>query len=267
MMPKLLSIRATIKYGAKSVLRNAQLELEPGEVLGIVGQSGCGKSSLALALLGLLKWRGGSIEGSILFKDRELTSLSEAALRAMRGKDIALVLQSPMSALNPALRIGTQLREAWSLHASGTSAECGNAIRDALTAVSLPSDGEFLRRYPSQLSVGQAQRVLIGMAILHRPSLLIADEATSALDAITAADILRLFAELNQKLRMSILFISHDLPSVANLCHRVAILHEGEVVESATPAQIFARPQHPYTQRLVAAMPRVPASANATSAK
>jgi len=141
------------------------------------------------------------------------------------------------------------------------------AIREALTNVSLPSDDEFLKRFPAQLSVGQAQRVLIGMAILHKPSLLIADEATSALDAITAAEILTLFADLNQKLGMSILFISHDLPSVANLCHRVAILHQGEVVEIAPPAELFAHPQHPYTKQLVAALPRVPGTAGVASAR
>jgi ABC-type dipeptide/oligopeptide/nickel transport system ATPase component len=153
------------------------------------------------------------------------------------------------------------------LHANGSRTQRDAAIREALANVSLPSADEFLKRFPAQLSVGQAQRVLIGMAILHKPALLIADEATSALDAITAAEILKLFAELNQRLGMSILFISHDLPSVANLCHRVAILHNGEVVEMAAPAELFAHPQHPYTRQLVAALPRVPGAANGVSAR
>ena len=265
-MPALLSIRATLKYGDKAVLRNVTLEVAPGEVVGIVGQSGCGKSSLALALLGLLEMKGGRAEGTIAFAGQELTKLSEGEYRRMRGSKMALVLQSPMSALNPALRIGTQLREAWSLHANGSRTQRNAAIREALANVSLPSDDEFLKRFPAQLSVGQAQRVLIGMAILHKPALLIADEATSALDAITAAEILKLFAELNQRLGMSILFISHDLPSVADVCHRVAILHNGEVVEVAPPAELFARPQHPYTKQLVSALPRVPGLANGAPA-
>ena len=266
-MTPLVSIRATLKYGDKAVLRDTALEVAPGEIVGIVGQSGCGKSSLALALLGLLHMKGGRVDGTISFAGEELTKLSESGYRKLRGSKMALVLQSPMTALNPALRIGTQLKEAWSLHANGSRAVRDAAIREALTNVSLPSDDEFLTRFPAQLSVGQAQRVLIGMAILHKPSLLIADEATSALDAITAAEILKLFADLNQKLGMSILFISHDLPSVANLCHRVAILHDGEVVELAAPAEVFAHPQHPYTKQLVAALPRVPGAGNGASVR
>jgi ABC-type glutathione transport system ATPase component len=263
----LLSIRATISYGQKSVLGNVSLDVARGEVLGVVGQSGCGKSSLALALLGLLKLKGGRAEGTLDFRGTDLLNLGESELRKLRGKDISLVLQSPMSALNPALRIGTQLREAWKLHASGSREDCKRGLQQALADVSLPSDDEFLRRMPSQLSVGQAQRVLIAMAILHRPALLIADEPTSALDAITAAEILKLFSELNQRLGMTMLFISHDLPSVANLCHRVAIVHQGEIVELDTPVQIFSAPKHPYTKQLVGALPKVPALLSSAAAR
>ncbi|MGD0569156.1 MAG: ATP-binding cassette domain-containing protein, partial [Candidatus Sulfotelmatobacter sp.] len=180
----------------------------------------------------------------------------ERELRALRGRAIALVLQSPLSSLNPALKIRTQLKEAWRAHASGTSADCANAIRASLHSVSLPSDDEFLRKYPSQMSVGQAQRVLIAMAVMHRPALLIADEATSALDVITQSEILALFRELNRSTGMAILYISHDLASVAGICDRIAILHHGEIVECGATNQIFTDPQHEYTQRLMAAMPR-----------
>ncbi len=178
--------------------------------------------------------------------------------RAPRGREISIVLQSPLSSLNPALRIGSQLSEAWRAHATGTQVECAAAISSALSSVSLPNDADFLRRRSGQLSVGQAQRVIIAMAILHRPGLLIADEATSALDTITQSEILRLFAQLNRELGMGILYISHDLLSVAALCHRIAILNAGEIVECGPPSQIFGAPRHAYTQKLVAALPRLP---------
>jgi ABC-type dipeptide/oligopeptide/nickel transport system ATPase component len=160
--------------------------------------------------------------------------------------------------LNPALKIRTQLKEAWRAHASGSKSECLAAIRAALESVSLPSSDEFLRKYPSQMSVGQAQRVLIAMAVMHRPALLIADEATSALDVITQSEILALFRELNRSTGMAILYISHDLASVAGICDRIAILHEGQIVESGTAHQVLTDPQHEYTRRLMAAMPRMP---------
>jgi ABC-type dipeptide/oligopeptide/nickel transport system ATPase component len=171
---------------------------------------------------------------------------------------MSVVLQSPLTALNPSLRIGAQLKEAWRAHARGTAGECLAAIRTALRSVSLPEDDEFLRRRPSQLSVGQGQRVTIAMAILHRPALLIADEATSALDTITQSEILRLFAQLNREMNMAVLYISHDLLSVAALCHRIAILHEGEIAECDTPDVIFDSPRHPYTRKLIAALPSRP---------
>jgi ABC-type dipeptide/oligopeptide/nickel transport system ATPase component len=225
-------------------------------MLGLVGQSGAGKSTLALSLLRLLDFRA-TVQGSICLNGRELSKLSEREMRQIRGREIALVLQSPLSSLNPALRIGTQLAEAWKAHARGPQSECEACLRQALFDVQLPVDREFLRRYSSQLSVGQAQRVLIAMAILHRPPLLIADEPTSALDVITQAEILGLFAKLNRELGMAVLYISHDLLSVGQLCHRVAILHEGEIVECAPAAEIFSSPAHPYTQRLMQALPRL----------
>jgi ABC-type glutathione transport system ATPase component len=256
--PILLSAHLSVRYAGKPpVLRGVKLEIQRGEVLGLVGQSGSGKSTLAMAILGLLDKKRSPAEGTIRFEDAELLQLSERELRALRGRSIALVLQSPLSSLNPALRIRTQLKEAWRAHASGTSADCADAIRISLQSVSLPADDDFLRKYPSQMSVGQAQRVLIAMAVMHRPALLIADEATSALDVITQSEILALFRELNRSTGMAILYISHDLASVAGICDRIAILHHGEIVECGTTEQIFASPKHEYTQRLMAAMPRI----------
>jgi ABC-type dipeptide/oligopeptide/nickel transport system ATPase component len=255
----LLSLRLSVDYRNKTgVLRDVFIELRQGEILGLVGQSGSGKSTLSLAILRLLHLKGGTARGNLLFKGEDLFAKTETEMRSLRGREMSIVLQSPLSSLNPALRIGSQLSEAWRAHSSGSRSECAAAISTALASVSLPNDSDFLRRRPSQLSVGQAQRVIIAMAILHRPSLLIADEATSALDTITQSEILRLFAQLNRELRMGILYISHDLLSVAALCHRIAILNAGQILECGSPAQIFGAPQHPYTQKLVAALPRGP---------
>ena len=248
-----------MQYGDKPpVLRDVELELRRGEVLGLIGQSGSGKSTLAMAILGLLDRKRVHAQGSIVFEGSDLLTLREAELRNVRGRKIALVLQSPLSSLNPALKVRTQLRETWRAHASGSSSDCDHAIRNALKSVSLPSDDDFLRKYPAQMSIGQAQRVLIAMAILHRPALLIADEATSALDVITQAEILRLFRELNQTSGMAILYISHDLASVAGVCDRVAILHEGQIAETGITRRVLTNPGHEYTQRLLAAMPKMP---------
>jgi ABC-type glutathione transport system ATPase component len=259
----LLSVQITVRYPGKGpVLRGVSLEIARGEVVGLVGQSGSGKSTLAMAILGLLGRQRATVEGSIIFRGADLLAMRERELRSLRGRAVSLVLQSPLASLNPALEIRTQLREAWRAHSDGkTNDACDHAIESALKSVSLPGrhdDPDFLRKRASQLSVGQAQRVLIAMAILHRPALLIADEATSALDVITQSEILELFARLNRETGMSILYISHDLPSVAGICQRIAILHEGEIVESGPTRQIFTSPVHPYTRRLMAALPQVP---------
>jgi ABC-type glutathione transport system ATPase component len=255
----LLSAHLWLRYGNKPpVLSDVDLDIRRGEVLGLVGQSGSGKSTLAMAILGLLDKKQIHVEGTVAFDGADLLRLSESDLRALRGRKLALVLQSPLSSLNPALKISTQLKEAWRAHASGPRADCQGAIRTALESVSLPSTDEFLRKYPSHMSVGQAQRVLIAMAIMHRPALLIADEATSALDVITQSEILALFRHLNRTTGMAILYISHDLASVAGICDRVAILHRGEIVELGTAQQVLTNPQHEYTQRLMAAMPKMP---------
>src|ERR1700728_289744 len=253
----LLSAHLSVSYGGKAVLRDVEFEIRRGEVLGLVGQSGSGKSTLAMAILGLLDAKRARVEGTINFQGSNLLQLRERELRERRGRVLALVLQSPLSSLNPALKIRTQLKEAWRAHASGPAADCDRAIRAALESVSLPSSDEFLSKYPSQMSVGQAQRVLIAMAVTHRPALLIADEATSALDVITQSEILALFRELNRSTGMAILYISHDLASVAGICDRIAILHAGQVVECNAPAATFANPPPQYPKRLMAAMPQM----------
>jgi ABC-type dipeptide/oligopeptide/nickel transport system ATPase component len=255
----LLSAHISVRYGQKlAVLRDVELAVMRGEILGLVGQSGSGKSTLAMAILGLLDRNRVEAQGEIEFEGNDLLKLREHELRGLRGRKIALVLQSPLSSLNPALKIRTQLRETWRAHASGTAGDCDRVIRAALESVSLPSTDEFLLKYPSQMSVGQAQRVLIAMAVMHRPSMLIADEATSALDVITQSEILALFRQLNRTSGMAILYISHDLASVAGICDRIAILHDGQIVELGTTDEILLRPKHEYTQKLMAALPRMP---------
>ena len=253
----LLRARISARYGrGPDVLHGFELEIAPGEVVGLVGESGSGKSTVALALLRLLEFRGGAARGEVRFQGRDLMALAERQMRAVRGREMALVLQSPLSALNPAMRIGGQILEGWRAHRV-TKNEPAPDLIELLEMVNLPPEPSFLERFPRQISVGQAQRVLIAMAILHRPSLLIADEPTSALDAVTQAEILKLLSALSRRLGMSILYISHDLLSVVSFCHRIAILREGRIVESASPGEVFHNPRHPYTRTLLGAIPSV----------
>ena len=254
----LLSGQFSANYqGKKNVLKNVSIDIAPGEILGLVGQSGAGKSTIAMSILGLLRYRGGSTSGELLFRGRDLMRLPEREMRQIRGKEIALVPQSPIASLNPVLRIGSQMAEALRAHQKIAASEVTARLLKALASVSLPAEEPFLKRYPREISVGQAQRVLIAMATLHHPPLLLADEPTSALDAITQSEILKLFARLNRDLNLAILYISHDLMSVASLCHRIAILHDGQIAECGTPKEIFAHPQHSYSQQLIESLPGV----------
>ena len=253
-MNPLLKMQISAGYPAKpDVLREVALAIEPSEIVGLVGRSGEGKSTLILSILGLLGLRNGACSGEILFQGRDLLRLKSREMRELRGRRIELVPQSPLSALNPNLRLGAQLEESWRAHRSGKP-----DWKPLLASVSLPAEPAFLRLYPRSLSVGMAQRFLIALALLHGPSLLLADEPTSALDTITQSEILALLRRLNRETGVGMLYISHDLASVAAICHRVAILHQGSIVECAAAAQLFGAPQHPYTQQLIAAIPRLP---------
>jgi len=239
------------------VVRNIALHLDPGDLVGLVGASGAGKSTIANALMGLIGMQGGVTRGEVRFEGVELLGLRDETLRAYRGYRYAMVMQSPLSVLNPAMTIGQQMCEAWLAHRRDDWEE---PVCQALELACLPRSGEFLQLYPAQLSVGLAQRVLIAMAILHRPSLLIVDEPTSALDVVTASEVLNLFRNLNRELGTGILMISHDLSAVASLCRKVAILHEGTIVETGSRDQIFQSPKHPYTRRLVEALSQLTGS-------
>jgi peptide/nickel transport system ATP-binding protein len=250
-MTSLLQARLSVHYGATAILNGLELSLARGEIVGLVGQSGSGKSTLGLSLLRLIDRRGGSISGSIEFEGTDLMSLTERQLRRLRGPAISLVLQSASSALNPALRLESHFSEAWRAHASTPWSNQRNHILELFAELGLPANSEFLRRFPGQISVGQAQRVLIALAILHRPRLLIADELTASLDLVTTCEVLKTLERVNRKWGTAILFVSHDLGAVASLCHRVAILSGGRVIESAPTAELFRHPQHEYTRQLI----------------
>ena len=238
MSSPLLSVDLSVDYRTKpGALEGVRFDIEAGEAFGLVGESGSGKSTIALALLRLLEMRGGRAHGSLLFEGRDLLALKEREMRRIRGSRMAMVPQSPVAALNPALRLEAHLREAWTLHGAAPWREARPQVCDLMAQMGLPVEDAFLRRYPHQVSVGQAQRVLIAMAVLHRPALLIADEPTSALDPASAREILALFARLNRRYSMAMLYISHDLTSVDALCSRVAVLGGGRCeIRSLRPA-------------------------------
>lgn len=258
MSEPLLRVRLDAGYGRESILRDLHFDLHAGEALGLIGSSGAGKSTLVMALLGLLGWRGGRTAGEVELEGENLLAMTEKQARRLRGRRIALVPQSPMTALNGALTLRSHFEEAWRAHRENDRARLDSRIGELMEQVQLPSTGEFLRRRPAQISIGQAQRVLIALALLHRPALLIADEPTSALDPATQAEILRLLRRLNREGATTLLYISHDLLSVLQLCSRVAVLDQGTIVECLPVDELATRGCHPATRSLLQALP-VPA--------
>lgn len=257
MREPLLRVDLAAGYSDKPVLEDVRFDLERGEVLGLVGASGAGKSTLVLSLLGLLPWRGGRVAGEVSLEGENLLALSERKLRKLRGRKIALIPQSPMSALNPAISLQSHFNEAWSAHEPSGRAALAARLAELLAEVQLPSSADFLCRRPSQISVGQAQRVLIALALLHRPALIIADEPTSALDPVTQAQIVDLLRRLNRKHGATLLYVSHDLVSVIQLSDRIAVLNAGTIVESL-PVDALGEARHPATLRLLGALPVPP---------
>jgi ABC-type glutathione transport system ATPase component len=253
----LLRVKIEAGYRGKPVLRDIEFDLERGEVLGLVGTSGAGKSTLVLSLLGLLPWRGGRVNGEIVLEGRDLLALAERDLRKLRGSSIALIPQSPMTALNSAISLQSHFNEAWKAHDNRGRDALAARMQELLAEVQLPGDGEFLRRRPGQISVGQAQRVLIALALLHRPALIIADEPTSALDPVTQAQIVDLLRRLNRTHGATLLYVSHDLVSVLQLSDRIAVLNEGTIVE-CLPAGDLGEARHPATKALLNALPVPP---------
>jgi peptide/nickel transport system ATP-binding protein len=253
----LLRVMLDAGYPAKPVLHDIRFELQQGEVLGLVGTSGAGKSTLVLSLLGLLPWRGGRVNGEVILEGQNLLALSEREMRKLRGRKVALIPQSPMTALNSAISLQSHFNEAWKAHDKSGRTALMDRLQALLAEVQLPSDVEFLRRRPSQISVGQAQRVLIALALLHRPALIIADEPTSALDPVTQIQIVDLLKRLSRRHGTTLLYISHDLVSVLQLSDRIAVLDAGMIVESL-PVGELTQSRHQATIALLRALPVPP---------
>lgn len=257
-MTPLLEADFSAGYGRTEILRQIRFSVEPGEALGLAGMSGSGKSTLAMAIMGLLPHVGGFARGSVRFEGRNLLQMRAAELRGILGARVALVPPSPHTALNPRLTLSGHFRAAWSAHSrEDWNRGRAEAIR-RLSAVDLPASSEFLARMPGEISTGQAQRVLIAMALLHRPSLLIADEPTSALDTVTQAALLKLLRRIHRDDGTAILFISHDLLATASLCTRLAVLSKGMIAEVAETARLAEQAKHPATLALLDALPELP---------
>jgi oligopeptide/dipeptide ABC transporter ATP-binding protein len=262
-MKPLLAVKnlKTHFYSAGKTVRaldGVSFDIEEGGAFGLVGETGCGKSVTALSILRLIPSPPGKIVGGeIHFKGRNLLNLSEDEIRSIRGKEISMIFQEPMTCLNPVFRVGDQMAEVVMLHQGLQRAQAfENAVR-MLERVHIPDAPHVARQFPHQLSGGMRQRVMIAMELSCHPSLLIADEPTTALDVTIQAQILRLIKEMKKELHTSILLITHDLGIVAEMCDRVAVMYAGSIVEEASVEEIFEHPQHPYSQGLWGAIPHV----------
>ncbi len=284
-MAALLDIRdLQIRFGAAEAVRGISLQLDEGEVLGLVGESGSGKSVTALAILGLLG-PAAQVTGQVLWRSVGAASFNEAsedksaqganllrlrqrALRQLRGREIAMIFQEPMTALNPAMTIGRQVAEAAEAHfPSWTGQDAKRKAIAALEAVAIPDAARRNGDYQHEISGGQRQRILIAMALINRPRLLIADEPTTALDVTVQAQVLELLKELQRKHGLAMLFISHDLAVVGQVASRVAVMRAGQIVETGPTARLLTAPEHPYTRSLLAAVPTLRTDRNEPLAK
>jgi len=252
-----LHTRFFTRDGAVRAIEGLSLTVQAGEVLGIVGESGCGKSVTALSVMRLIPAQSGRIvEGSVRFEGQDLAALSDAQMRSIRGNQIAMVFQEPMTSLNPVHTVGAQIAEAVSIHQGlSRSAAMARAV-EMLGLVRIPDAARRVGDYPHQFSGGMRQRVMIAMALSCNPKLLIADEPTTALDVTIQAQILKLMMELNGRVGAAIMLITHDLGVIAETAHRVVVMYAGRKVEEATVDALFERPVHPYTRGLMASIPR-----------
>jgi oligopeptide/dipeptide ABC transporter ATP-binding protein len=252
-----LRVRFKTQRGLVHAVNGISFDVRPGETLGLVGESGCGKSVTALATMGILPRAARIPTGSIRLEGRELVGLSERAWRRIRGKEIAMIFQDPMTSLNPVLTVGAQLREAIEEHLDLDRKAATRRAAELLDQVGIPSAKDRLRNYPHQFSGGMRQRVMIAMALACEPKLLIADEPTTALDVTIQAQILDLLRDLVTDRGTSLVLITHDLGVVAGMCERVRVMYAGTLVEEGTADELFAAPRHPYTLGLLQSIPRL----------
>jgi oligopeptide transport system ATP-binding protein len=254
-----LRVEFWTQRGTVHAVNGISFDIAPGETLGIVGESGCGKSVTSLALMGILPRAGKITSGTAMFGDRDLFTLSDRELRRVRGRDIAMIFQDPMTSLNPVLTIGRQIREALEAHFDLGKGEANRRVADLLDQVGIPSSEIRLKDYPHQFSGGMRQRAMIAMALACEPKVLIADEPTTALDVTIQAQILDLLKRLVKDRETALMLITHDLGVVAGMCERVNVMYAGMFMETGSAEQLFGRPRHPYTLGLLQSVPRLDA--------
>jgi oligopeptide/dipeptide ABC transporter ATP-binding protein len=254
---KKLVVEFSSEDGPLRAVDDVSFQIRRGEIVGLVGESGAGKSLTSEALLGLIRRPPGRVAGEVWFGGRDLLTLDETALARIRGKDIAMIFQNPGASLNPVFRVGDQMLEAMALHLPEPRATLRARVLDTLSRVGIPSPQARAHDYPHQFSGGMAQRVMIGMGISCVPSLLIADEPTTALDVTIQAQVLALIRRLAREMGVSVLLVSHDLGIISQMCHRVLVMYAGRVVEEAPVATLFRSPTHPYTRGLIECLPRL----------
>ncbi|MCZ8517340.1 ABC transporter ATP-binding protein [Paenibacillus filicis] len=244
--------------GQLEALSNISFEILEGEILGIVGESGCGKSITSLSIMGLLPVETSHItNGSIIFEEKNLTKLNREQMRDIRGKNISMVFQEPMTSLNPVFSIGDQLTEAVRYHLKVSKKDAIEHVQTILESIGIPSSRNIMDEYPHQLSGGMRQRVMIAMALSCHPKLLIADEPTTALDVTIQAQILALLKKINREFKTSILLITHDLGVVSEMCDRVIVMYAGQIVETGKVDELLENPRHPYTKGLLQSIPKI----------
>lgn len=255
----------TTDEGVVRAVDGVSFDLPPGGTLGIVGESGCGKSVTALSIMGLLPQPNGRItSGAVVYQGEDITQVDDARRQAIRGAEISMVFQEPMTALNPVHTIGRQLTEAVALHTQQTAQEQIVTATEMLARVGIPEPGIRMTEYPHQLSGGMRQRVVIAIALICQPKLVIADEPTTALDVTIQAQILELIRSLQQDTGMAMVMITHDLGVIAETCEQVVVMYAGQVVEQGTVFEIFDSPKHPYTKGLLASIPRMDSAPKST---